>query len=208
MNNIMDKYNEMKQVRDDVVNCHQCNLCKTRIKPVIGKGNHDAKVLFIGEAPGESEDKTGLPFVGQAGQVLDGLIAKAGLGNNEVYICNVVKCRPPENRDPSNQEKLACLSFLTRQISIVQPEVIVCLGKHSAETIFQIFGIDEKITSMAALRGKVFEPGKLFKQTSLSVGDIAMAGIKIIVMYHPAALLYNKSLKAIAEKDFKSLKKQ
>lgn len=202
----MDKHNEMKQVRDDVVVCKQCGLCKTRTKPVIGRGNHDAKVLFIGEAPNESDDKIGLPFVGQPGQVLDGLIAKAKLKNDSYYICNVVKCHPPDNRDPSDQEKLACLSFLTRQIEIVQPEVIVCLGKHSAETIFQIFGIAERITSMAALRGKVFEPDDLFKQTSITIGNIAMAGVKIIVMYHPAALLYNKSLKTIAEKDFEKLK--
>ena len=202
----MNKHDEMRQVRDDVVACKQCSLCKTRTKPVIGRGNHDAKVLFIGEAPGNNEDKSGLPFVGQAGQVLDGLIAKAKLKSDDFYICNVVKCRPPDNRDPSDQEKIACLSFLTRQIEIVQPEVIVCLGKHSAETIFRIFGIAKKITSMSALRGRVFEPDDLFKQTSLAIGNIAMANVKIIVMYHPAALLYNKSLKAIAEKDFEKLK--
>jgi DNA polymerase len=203
----MDKHEQMKQVRNDVFFCKACGLCKTRTKPVIGRGNHDAKILFIGEAPGENEDKTGLPFVGQAGQLLDNLLSQAGINNKDIYICNVLKCRPPENRDPEEKEKLACLSFLTRQIEIIQPDVIICLGKHAAGTVFKVFGLADGNIAMSKIHGKIFEPDDNFKKMSVLAGDVAMSMVKISVMYHPAALLYNKSLLPVAIEDFKNVKK-
>lgn len=201
------KHEQMKQVRDDVVACKACGLCKTRTKPVVGRGNHDAKILFIGEAPGDNEDKTGLPFVGAAGQLLDKLLSQAGINNKDIYICNVLKCRPPDNRDPEEKEKIACLSFLTRQIEIVQPDVIICLGKHAAETVFKIFGMADSNIIMSKIHGEIFEPDINFKKMSVLVGDVAMSMVKICVMYHPAALLYNKSLMPVAVEDFKNVKK-
>ena len=203
----MDKHDLMKQVRDDIVACTACNLCKTRINPVIGKGSHNAKVLFIGEAPGETEDKTAIPFCGTSGKKLDSLLSSAKIDVNDIYICNVIKCRPPQNRDPNDKEKNACLSFLTRQIDIIKPSMVVCLGKQSAETILRIFGVMDGISSMASVRGKIFEPGEDFKKVSLMIGDVGNAALKIMVTYHPAALLYNNSLLPNAQKDFQEIKK-
>jgi DNA polymerase len=204
---MIDKHEQMKQVRDDIVSCKACGLCATRTLPVIGRGNHDARILFVGEAPGENEDKQGIPFIGKAGIMLDKLLAKAKIDTKDIYICNVIKCRPPENRDPDDNEKLSCLKFLTRQIEIIKPNVIVCLGKHAASTVFLLFGITDKVISMSTMHGKMYEPDNTFKNMAMLVGDISSASVKICVVYHPAALLYNGALIQETEKDFENIKK-
>jgi len=196
----------MKQIRDDVVACTACSLCKSRNLPVVGQGNHDASVMFVGEAPRSDEDKTGTPFVGAAGKTLDKLLASINLQRQDVYICNVLKCRPPENRDPLETEKSACLSFLTRQIEVVKPKVIVCLGRHSAGLVLQLFGCKEQI-SMGTIHGKILEVDQVFHDIAIKAGDVSKAELKLMVMYHPAAALYNGSLMPILKDDFQILSK-
>ena len=117
---------------EDAAGCTACELCKTRTNCVFGVGNRNADVLFIGEAPGENEDKTGVPFVGRAGQLLDKFLFAVDIPRERVYIANILKCRPPKNRDPLPAEEDACIDFLRRQVALIQPKVIVCLGRISA----------------------------------------------------------------------------
>ncbi len=122
--------------------CEQCKLCKTRTNVVFGVGNESADLMFVGEAPGEEEDKSGLPFVGRSGNLLSNMLDKClGLTRDDVYIANVVKCRPPENRDPEPDEVLACIDYLMRQIDLVKPKVVVPLGRVAAQTLLST---DEK----------------------------------------------------------------
>ncbi len=150
--------------------CHSCTLCalsEHRKNVVFGSGNRNADVMFIGEGPGEQEDNTGLPFVGRAGQLLDDMLAIIGLHRDKVYIANIVKCRPPGNRDPLEIEAEACLPWVRRQTALVQPRVIVCLGRIAATRIIHA---DFKITKE---HGLVFPRGKY----------------QLMAMYHPAFLL-------------------
>lgn len=158
-----------------VAHCRQCRLCETRAQPVFGRGNVHAQWMFIGEAPGEQEDKQGQPFVGKAGKLLDNMLAALGLNrDDDVYIANVIKCRPPGNRNPSSDEIAACEQYLIQQIHHVQPLLLVALGRFAAHTLLKT---EEKI---ANLRGKVHT----WQQRPL------------IVTYHPAYLLRNLPDKA------------
>ena len=126
-----EKEKKLREIKDNVINCQNCSLCKTRILPVIGQGSHSAKIMFIGEAPGAKEDKTGIPFCGASGKFLDELLGSAGIKREEVYICNLLKCRPPGNRDPKSEELEVCTPFLERQIEAIGPKIISPLGRHS-----------------------------------------------------------------------------
>lgn len=133
-----------------VAQCQQCKLCSTRINTVFGDGNENADIMFIGEGPGEEEDKSGFPFVGRSGQLLSAMLDKClGMTRDQVYIANIVKCRPPENRDPEPDEVLACIGYLTKQIDLVKPKVIVTLGRVASQTLLST---DERI---GKLRGRV-----------------------------------------------------
>jgi len=188
----MFKKELMKEIKDEVVACQKCELYKSRTLPVIGQGSHEAKIMFVGEAPGANEDKTGIPFCGAAGQVLDKLLASIGRKREEVYIANILKCRPPGNRNPELEEIEACTPYLDRQIEIIQPKVIACLGNFSARYIFQKFGLEELIQSISKIRGKVF---------NASGGEI-----KIVPLYHPAVATYNRNRYNDLAEDFKVLK--
>ncbi len=153
--------------------CTACRLATTRQKVVFGSGDPQARLLFIGEGPGAEEDKQGLPFVGRAGELLTKIIEAIGLRREDVYIANVVKCRPPGNRDPEPDEVVACRGFLERQIDLVQPRVLVVLGRIAAHTLL---GNDTPISKM---RGKWYE----------------IRGLPAMVTFHPAALLRNPALK-------------
>lgn len=161
--------------------CVKCALAKGRTQVVFGVGNPDARLMFVGEGPGADEDRLGEPFVGRAGQLLDKIIAAMGLRREDVYIANVVKCRPPENRVPMFDEVEACLPFLREQIEIVKPELIVALGATAARALLGT------TSSMSALRGRTFQ----------------LAGIPLIATYHPAYLLRNPSEKAKVWEDMK-----
>lgn len=174
---------------EEIMNCRKCALYKNRKNPVPGEGNKNADLMFIGEAPGAREDETGRPFVGAAGKLLTELIEFIGLSRENVYITNIVKCRPPGNRDPREEEINACLPYLLKQIKLIRPRIIVALGRHAGKTLFELSGLNW--TNMSRLHGRVFNAsidGVLFKLT---------------VTYHPAAALYNPRLKGSLIKDFK-----
>lgn len=174
----------LEDVEAFVHKCKRCPLCKNRTNVVFGEGNPKADIMFIGEGPGFYEDKMGRPFVGRAGQLLDKMIESIGFKREEVYIANIVKCRPPNNRDPHDEESEKCLDFLRWQVKIVNPTIIVCLGAVSARNIIDK---DFKITQN---RGIWYKRGKF----------------NIIATYHPAALLRDESKKLDAWKDLKSIR--
>jgi len=171
-----------------VKGCRKCGLCETRTQTVFGQGNPAARLVFVGEAPGFEEDKQGLAFVGPAGQLLTRMIIAMGLSREEVYICNVVKCRPPENRTPLADEMLACNPYLQEQLSIIQPEVIVALGAPAAKTLLNT------AESIGRLRGRFHE-----YHTSGVTGEVP--SIPVMPTYHPAYLLRSPNEKGKAWAD-------
>lgn len=185
----------LDNISKDVFNCKRCGLYKERINPVLGAGSPKAKIIFIGEAPGANEDMRGIPFCGAAGRVLDKLLEKAGIGREDTYITNILKCRPPENRNPREEEIKACAVYLERQIAIIKPRIICCLGNFAASYIMRKFGLEDKIEGISKIHGKIFSARTLFDS------------IKIIPFYHPAVATYNANMINILEKDFEVLKK-
>lgn len=164
--------------------CTGCELYKTRKNLVFGTGNRSAELMFVGEAPGEREDETGIPFVGAAGQLLDKYLVAVGLEREDVYIANILKCRPPRNRDPLPEEGDACIGFLREQVKLIRPKIIVCLGRISA---MRLIKPDFKITR---------EHGIIVKK-----GAFAMTAV-----YHPAALLRDPAKKEDMFRDMKKIK--
>ena len=164
--------------------CDKCPLGKTKTNTVFGCGNQNARLMFVGEAPGEQEDKEGIPFVGAAGKLLDKYLDAVGILRDEVYIANILKCRPPHNRDPLPEEGDACIGFLREQVKLIRPEIIVCLGRISA---MRLIKPDFKITR---------EHGVIVKK-----GAFAMTAV-----YHPAALLRDPSKKEDMYRDMKKIK--
>jgi DNA polymerase len=164
--------------------CGKCKLSETRTNVVVGVGNRTADVLFIGEGPGCYEDQQGEPFVGKAGQLLDKMLAAIGLDRKQVYIANVIKCRPPDNRDPAPEEIAACINYLRYQLLLIQPKIIVCLGRIAAKTIINP---DFRIT---AQRGVWFEK----------------KGYHMIATYHPSALLRDNDKKKDAWIDMQRIR--
>jgi len=189
-----EREKELRKIKEEVLKCKKCSLCKTRNYPVIGQGNHQAKIMFVGEAPGFWEDKTGHPFCGAAGKVLDELLNSIGLERKEVYITNLLKCRPPQNRDPKLEEIQACTPYLERQIEIIGPEIICPLGRYSMKFLMEKFGLKNEIQPISKIHGKIFEVKNLFQ------------GIKIVPLYHPATATYNPKMKETLKKDFQILK--
>jgi len=189
----MSKKEDMEKITVSVENCKKCNLHKTRNKPVAGDGSFDAKILFVGEAPGRNEDLQGKPFVGKAGKILDELLESIGLHRGEVFIANILKCRPPNNRNPLKSEIEACTGYLDKQIRIIQPKIIAPLGNFAASYIFEKFGLrHDKISN---IHGKVFRTNTLF------------GSIRIIPLYHPAVATYNPNTKNILLEDFRVIKR-
>ena len=182
----------MKKLEEKIKNCKKCPLGMLRTNAVPGSGSYDADVMFVGEAPGYWEDQKGLPFVGRAGKVLDELLAEIGLKRGDVYITNIVKCRPPNNRDPNEDEIKACSPYLDRQIDIIRPKIIVPLGRHSMSYILRKFGFEPE--PISKIHGKIFEARILFGR------------IIIMPMYHPAVALYRPQLKEELRRDFKKLR--
>ena len=189
---------QLRKIKDEIVNAKDSPLYNFRIKnkffPVIGEGSHYAKILFIGEAPGKNEALTGRPFCGAAGKVLDELLASIGIDRKEIYVTNIVKDRPPFNRDPLPEEIEYYAPFLDRQIEIIKPEVIATLGRFSMAYIMKKFGFESELKSISIIHGKIFS-------TETSYGKI-----KIIPLYHPAVAIYNNNTMEILKKDFEILK--
>ena len=165
---------------------------------VIGKGNENADILFVGEAPGKNEDEQGLPFVGKAGKNLDNLLEKVGLSLNDVYIANILKCRPPENRNPSSEEIKAHTPWLIEQIKKINPKVICSLGNYATKFFLSEGNIDK----MDA------QPGITSVHGKIKFVEISEVKIKLIPLFHPAAIIYNKNLLPLWEKDMEIVKKE
>ncbi|MDE2756789.1 MAG: uracil-DNA glycosylase [Acidobacteriota bacterium] len=174
----------LEEVRDDLGDCQRCKLCQDRTHIVFGAGNPRARLVFVGEGPGVEEDRQGLPFVGRAGQLLTRMIEAIQMRRDEVYICNVVKCRPPKNRTPQEDEIAACSPFLLRQLAVLQPEVICCLGLTAAQTLLQVR------TPIGRLRGKIH----------------SFSGARLVATYHPAYLLRNPAAKREVWEDLKKIR--
>ena len=169
---------------DSIKDCMKCSLGESRNKIVLGAGNPDADIVFVGEAPGKEEDIQGLPFVGRSGKLLDKMLDSIGLSREKVYILNVLKCRPPENRDPLPSEIEICEQYLKKQLEIINPKLVVSLGRISAMTLLRTK------ESLKDLREK----------------KLSYEGIDFLVTYHPAALLRNPNLKKYAWEDFKLIR--
>ena len=167
----------LSQLSEEVCRCGACELGKLRTNAVPGAGNPNARIVFVGEAPGAEEDAQGLPFVGRAGKLLDDIIKAMGLSREDVFICNTLKCRPPDNRDPRPEEIISCLPFLRRQLEMINPEIIVALGAHAAKTLL------ETNEAIGKLRGKFHEYYPASEAEP----------IKLMATYHPSYLLRNYS---------------
>ncbi len=176
---------EFEALRSDVLGCTRCRLAEGRTKVVFGEGDRHADLLVVGEAPGMEEDRSGRPFVGPAGQLLDKMLAAIGFRREEVFICNVLKCRPPKNRDPLGDEVAACRPYLRRQVELIEPKAICAFGRFAAQTLLA------SESSLTRLRGTTHE----------------FMGVPVVVTYHPAALLRNTQWKRPAWEDLKSLRR-
>lgn len=184
---------EWYRIIEEITRCTKCKLHKTRRNPVPGEGPCNTEIMFVGEAPGGKEDETGRPFVGAAGQFLTELLSLAGLRREDVFITNILKCRPPNNRDPEPDEIEACKPYLVRQIKLISPKIIVTLGRYAGRTLLGDAGI--KWSSMTRMHGKVFSV------------ELYGVNLKIMPTYHPAAALYYPKLKPVIIKDFKEILK-
>ena len=176
----------LEEIREEIGDCTRCQLHEGRTNLVFGDGDPKARLVFVGEGPGRDEDMQGKPFVGRSGQLLTKIIEAMGLTREDVYICNVVKCRPPNNRTPEPDEMSTCEQFLFKQIRTIKPEVIVCLGATAAKSILKTKN------SLGSLRGKFH----------------SYSGTKLMVTYHPAALLRNPHFKKPAWEDMQAVMKE
>jgi len=181
----LDKYNSLDELYDNIHDCQKCSLGATRNQFVFGVGNPNADLMLIGEAPGAEEDKQGIPFVGRAGKLLTDILKAINFEREEVYIANILKCRPPNNRDPLPTEREDCKPYLYQQIRLIKPKIILCLGKVASNVFLN------KNDSLTKLRGDVHD----------------LNGIKTMVTYHPAALLRNPHWKKGTWDDVQKVRK-
>lgn len=170
-------------LKNECMQCRRCALAETRHSVVFGDGAETAEILLVGEGPGQHEDEQGIPFVGKAGQLLDDMLEMIGLDRTKVYVANIVKCRPPQNRDPLNTEQEACMGWLRRQTALLRPRIVVCLGRIAAKVIIKE---DFKITS---------EHGQWFERN----------GVQMTAIYHPAALLRDVNKRPETFEDLKAI---
>jgi DNA polymerase len=174
----------LEAIRSDIGDCQRCKLAPTRTTIVFGSGNPNAEIVFVGEAPGYEEDQQGLPFVGEAGRLLTKIIESTGIKRDDAYICNILKCRPPGNRNPEPDEVLICSPFLKRQIAAIRPKVVCCLGKFAAQTMLQ------SAAPISRLRGEFHD----------------IDGMRVIATFHPAYLLRSPEKKREVWEDMKQIR--
>ena len=177
--------NPLQQFYEEIKDCRQCGLCQSRTHVVFGEGNPNAEIMFVGEAPGEKEDLQNRPFVGMAGKLLTDLLAGIGLNREDVYIANVVKCRPPENRNPAPDEIEACKPYLWKQVEMIKPRVVCTLGNFAAQALL------DKKEAITKVRGQHFQ----------------VKNFLVFPMLHPAAALHQGNLRPALLEDFQNLKK-
>lgn len=191
------KTEQLKEIREEVLHLTSSPLYAFRKEhgyfPVIGQGNHDASIMFIGEAPGKNEAEKGRPFCGAAGKILDELLTSIHIERDSVYITNIVKDRPPKNRDPLPEEIEIYAPFLERQIAIIQPVIIATLGRFSMMYLMDMYGLQDQAQPISLLHGKVFKLSSSEKPSYL------------VPLYHPAAAIYNRKLIDTLKKDFSTL---
>jgi uracil-DNA glycosylase family 4 len=180
----MQPLNPLKSLQAEADNCRKCGLSASRTQVVFGDGNPRADILFVGEAPGLNEDLQGRPFVGAAGKLLSDCLGRIGLKREDVYIANIIKCRPPENRNPKREEIASCRPYLLRQIEIIHPRVVCTLGNFAAQTLL------EKKVAIMKIRGQYFQ----------------MGNVLVFPMLHPAAALHQGNLRRAVEEDFHNLR--
>jgi uracil-DNA glycosylase len=193
-----DKSGELERVAKDLLDFKDSPLFAYRkengYRPVPGEGSAEAEIMLIGEAPGENEAKTGKPFCGRSGKVLDRLLSAAGIKREDAFITSIVKDRPPGNRDPLPSEIEAYGRFLDRQIEIIQPKTVATLGRFSMEYVMRRYGLAEKLGTIGEVHGKAFE------------ADAEWGKMRIVPLYHPAAAIYNQKLMETLEEDFHKLR--
>jgi len=175
---------DLESIRAEIGDCQRCKLAPKRTNIVFGSGNANADLVFVGEAPGFDEDQQGLPFVGRAGQLLTKIIESINLKREDVYICNVLKCRPPDNRNPEPDEVAACNPFMKKQLATIRPKIVCCLGTFAAQTVLQT------AAPISKLRGKFFD----------------VDGIRVIATFHPAYLLRSPEKKREVWEDMKQIR--
>src|SRR3989338_5430392 len=189
-----DRTEQLKKIKEEVLGLKTSPLYKERVKnkvfPVIGEGSHCAKIMFVGEAPGKNEAATGRPFVGAAGKFLNELLVFVRIKREDVYITNIVKDRPPFNRDPLPEEIEIYAPFLDKQINLIQPEIIATLGRFSMDYIMRKFGLSSELKAISQMHGKIFNAQGPYGE------------IHIVPLYHPAAAIYNRHLLETLKKDF------
>lgn len=178
--------NELEALRQECLACSNCQLCRTRTNVVFGVGAENTKIVFVGEGPGQQEDLSGVPFVGAAGQLLDEMLSIIDLGRHNCYIANIVKCRPPQNRDPLPKEQDACIGYLWRQLEVLQPKIIVCLGRIAA---LRLMDENFRITR---------DHGRWMEKN----------GVHYMAMYHPSALLRDVNKRPETFTDLLSLRQK
>jgi len=181
----------LKEIRDIVLKCKRCKLHETKKNYVFGDGDENTDILFISEAPGALEDKSGRMFVGRSGGVFDELLASINLSRGDIFVTNILKCRPPLNRNPKTNEIEACIPFLNMQINNIKPKIICTMGNYATQFIMKKYGLNTKIEGISKIHGKVFSVSGLF------------GSIKIVPLYHPAVGTYNPETKKVLIKDFK-----
>jgi len=195
----MSKTDQLRKIKDEVLALKASPLYTERVKnkvfPVIGEGSHDASIMFIGEAPGKNEAATGKPFCGASGRILDQLLASVGINRKDVYVTNIVKDRPPQNRDPLPDEIEIYGPFLDRQIEIIEPKVIATLGRFSMDYVMRRLGLEAELDSISKMHGQAF------------TAKTGYGSVTVIPLYHPAVAIYNQASKDTLIQDFKILEK-
>lgn len=181
----------MNKITSEARSCLECALGEHRNNVVLGAGNLDAGIVLVGEAPGRKEDESGLPFVGSAGKLLDSLLESSGLSRKDIFIGNILKCRPPGNRRPKKAEVAACEGFLARQLEIIKPKIIAPMGNSALAYFQSIYGLEEMVIGDA--HGRVFEV------------ETSWGTVKLVPLYHPAAAIYRRHLLGDLEKDMKKV---
>src|SRR5262249_22831823 len=181
---IPSTFMSLESIRAEIGDCQRCKLAPKRTNIVFGSGNPNAELVFVGEAPGYDEDQQGLPFVGRAGQLLTKIIESINLKRDDVYICNVLKCRPPDNRNPEPDEVASCNPFMKRQLAAIRPKIVCCLGTFAAQTVLQT------PAPISRLRGKFFD----------------LDGMRVIATFHPAYLLRSPEKKREVWEDMKQIR--
>ncbi len=178
----------LEKIAEEIRNCRKCSLAKTRTNAVPGEGDISRGIMFVGEAPGRNEDLQGRPFVGQAGKLLEDMLRSIGLSRDDVFITNVVKCRPPNNRNPTEWEIFICSPYLERQLKVIRPKIVCTLGFFSTKYMMGRFGVEVK--SISRVQGRIYN----FEEFS------------ILPMYHPAAILYKRNLEKKFREGFEKLR--